>query len=80
MTKRLLKKKCEYPNKDLRILAYFTPFRIEDAQSNRSNPFISAPKGGILNENWCNTGHRTRMATNKLQGWVIFPFITHTTS
>ena len=27
-----------------------TPFRIEDAQSNRSNPFIS---GGILNENWC---------------------------
>ena len=37
-------------------------FRIEDAQSNRSNPFISATmpafggtaKGGILNENWCN--------------------------
>jgi glycosyltransferase involved in cell wall biosynthesis len=33
----------------------FTPFRIEDAQSNRSNPFISAPEGGILNENWCKT-------------------------
>ena len=34
-----------------------TPFRIEDAQSNRSNsPFgIYAPKGGILNENWCKT-------------------------
>ena len=39
----------------------FTPFRIEDAQSNRSNPFNSAPfppppsgdSGGILNENWC---------------------------
>ena len=37
----------------------FTPFRIEDAQSNRSNPFNSAPlpppsgdSGGILNENW----------------------------
>jgi antiviral helicase SKI2 len=30
-----------------------TPFRIVDAQSNRSNPFISAPEGGILNENWC---------------------------
>jgi len=27
-----------------------TPFCIEDAQSNRSNPFISDPK---LNENWC---------------------------
>ena len=31
----------------------YTPFRIKDAQSNRSNPFISAPEGGILNENWC---------------------------
>ena len=30
-----------------------TPFRIEDAQSNRSNPFISAHNVGILNENWC---------------------------
>ena len=29
---------------------HFTPFCIEDAQS---NPFISAAKGGILNENWC---------------------------
>jgi hypothetical protein len=48
MTKRLLKKKCEYPNKDLRILAYF------------------------------NTGHRTRMATNKLQA-LGFPFKTETT-
>ena len=32
---------------------YFTTFRTEDAQSNRSNSFISAPEGGILNENWC---------------------------
>jgi hypothetical protein len=24
------------------------PFRIEDAQSNRSNPFISAPEGGHI--------------------------------
>jgi hypothetical protein len=32
---------------------FYTPFRIEDALSNRSNPFISAPEGGILNENWC---------------------------
>jgi hypothetical protein len=37
----------------------FTPFRIEDAQSNRSNPFISAPKGGILNENWCKKENAT---------------------
>ena len=34
----------------------FTPFRIEDAKSNRSNPFISAPFGGVLNENWSNNG------------------------
>jgi len=31
----------------------FTPFRIENAQSNRSNPFISAHKVGILNDHWC---------------------------
>jgi hypothetical protein len=31
----------------------FTHFRIFDAQSNQSNPFISAHEGGILNENWC---------------------------
>ena len=31
----------------------FTPFRIEYAQSNRVNPFISAREAGILNENWC---------------------------
>jgi len=30
-----------------------TSFRSENAQSNRSNPFISASEGGILNENWC---------------------------
>ena len=37
------------------IISYrsFTPFRIEDAQSNSSNPFISAPERGILNEKWC---------------------------
>jgi hypothetical protein len=29
------------------------PFRVEDAQINRTNPFISVPFGGILNENWC---------------------------
>jgi hypothetical protein len=31
-----------------------TPFRIENAQSNRSNLFISAHKVG-MNENWCKT-------------------------
>ena len=31
----------------------FTPFHVEDAKSNRSNPFTSAQKGGILNENLC---------------------------
>jgi hypothetical protein len=32
------------------------PFRIEDAQGQQSNPFISAHtrKEGILNEKWCN--------------------------
>lgn len=34
-------------------LLRYTPLRIEDAQSNCSNPFISATKRGILNENWC---------------------------
>jgi len=32
---------------------HFTPFRVENAQSNSSIPFISAPKRGILNEKWC---------------------------
>jgi len=32
----------------------FTPFRIEDAQSNGSNSVISAPERGIFNEKWCN--------------------------
>ena len=31
----------------------FTPFRVENAQSNCSIPFISSPKRGILNEKWC---------------------------
>ena len=34
-------------------LIYFTPFRIEDAQSNGSNSVIYAPERGILNEKWC---------------------------
>ena len=34
---------------------YFTPFRVENAQSNSSIPFISAPKRGILNEKWCKS-------------------------
>ena len=47
----------------------FTPFRIEDAQSNRSNPFISAPewcipKGGILNDNWCKKEAELREQTD----------------
>ena len=32
---------------------FATPFRIADA---KTNPFISAPFGGILNENWCKIG------------------------
>ena len=45
------------------------PFRTEDAQSNRSNPFISAPKGGILNENWCKkkSSIPTKASTNKVK-------------
>jgi superfamily II RNA helicase len=37
---------------------FTTLFRIEDSQSNRYNPFISAPEGGILNENWSKTGKK----------------------
>ena len=40
-------------NNDLFSKFGIRPFRIEDAESNCSNPFISAPEGGILNENWC---------------------------
>ena len=39
------------------LVDLFTPFRIEDAQSNGSNPVISAPERGILNEKWCKTKH-----------------------
>ena len=35
------------------IINCFTHFRIEDAKSNGSNPVISAPERGILNEKWC---------------------------
>ena len=35
---------------------YYTPFHIEDAQRQLSNPFISAPRGGRLNEKWCIMG------------------------
>lgn len=31
----------------------FKPFRIFNAKSNGSNPFISAPERGVLNEKWC---------------------------
>ena len=34
-------------------MTIYTPFCIEDAQSNRSNPFISTRVAGILNDNWC---------------------------
>ena len=42
-----------------------TPFHIEDSQSNRSNPFISAPEGGILNENWCKINQFNPMVIMK---------------
>ena len=45
----------------VRINNYFSPFRIEDAQSNRSNPFITAVEGGILNENWCKMQYKTKI-------------------
>jgi len=46
--------KIIYPFLDFNLLG-IKSFRIEDAQSNRSNPFISAPKRGTLNENWSKT-------------------------
>ena len=42
-----------FPLRDKYCCRNYTPFRIEDAQSNCSNPFISARVAGILNENWC---------------------------
>lgn len=41
---------CEKTNSESITSPIFTPFRIEDAQSTRSNP---PPEGGILNENLC---------------------------
>jgi hypothetical protein len=43
-----------------------TPFRIEDAQRQLSNSFISAPRGGILNEKWCKKKQKTKKS-NKPQ-------------
>jgi hypothetical protein len=52
----------------LRTLKHIiTPFRIEDAQSNRSNPFISAPEGGILNENWCKNNEKSTVLNEKIK-------------
>ena len=42
-----------HPNACIK-LGIFTPFRMFDAQSNRSNPFISDRVAGILNENGSN--------------------------
>lgn len=52
----------DFFNYDITIL--FTPFRIEDAQSNCSNSFISAP--GILNENWYKTDNEFIDYKNKI--------------
>jgi len=43
------------------------PFRIEDAQS---NPFISTPEGGTLNENWSKRGKRYSPITIENK-WVM---------
>ena len=48
---------------------FITPFRIEDAKSNRSNPIISAPFGCRLNENWCKTDNN-RIINEKYIRWV----------
>jgi len=50
----------------------YTPFRIEDAQSNGSNPVISAPERGRLNEKWCKTKKRN----NKKGGNSFTNFFT----
>ena len=42
----------------------FTHFRIEDAQSNGSNPVISAPERGILNEKWCKNKSNNKCNDN----------------
>ena len=44
-------------------ITILTPLRIFDAQSNGSNPVISAPERGRLNEKWCKK-HKSK-ATNK---------------
>lgn len=48
---------------------FITPFRIEDVQSNLSNPIISAPEGCRLNENWCKTDNN-RIINEKYIRWV----------
>ena len=47
----------------------FTPFRIEDVPfkgSNGSKPFISAPKTGILNENWCKVKNKNSLFLSRI--------------
>jgi len=55
-----------------------TSFRSENAQSNRSNPFISAPEGGILNEKWSKKTFvksrkkvSTSLKTERKMAWLL---------
>jgi hypothetical protein len=43
---------------------FITPLRIEDEQSNGSNPVISAPFRGILNEKWCKDVNGSNESNN----------------
>ena len=54
----------DFFNYDITIL--FTPFRIFDVQSNRSEPFISALEEGILNENGCKIDTESIDYKNKI--------------
>ena len=51
---------------------HYIPFRIEDSESIRHNPFISDPKGGRLNENWYKLGGKTCYKKQTYKGYTPF--------
>ena len=54
----------------------FTPFCIFNAKRNRFISFISAPKGEILNDKWCNIEDEKKSKT-KLLIFFFFGFFIH---
>jgi hypothetical protein len=63
----------------------FIPFRVENAKSNRSNPFISASEARLLNENGSNKTRKRRKKARKIKKqpstnilfWSSLVFVTN---